>query len=151
MKMLKCSRCGKFKDESEFRKDKCQSRGFCYYCRQCERESALEYYHRKHPQKPKKQKIKKKTEKKRKKPQKKLTKPKAFSVYSIKLCSNLKEPNLTLCLTQIHKLAKTWNHLGKLRIDFKRRYLIYTLINRELYNKFMKEVENLKNTFQGSH
>ena len=44
--MRQCSKCQKWKDESEFYKKQRQKDGLSYWCRKCEREYARERYRR---------------------------------------------------------------------------------------------------------
>lgn len=143
-----CSKCGKNKPKSEFRPNPTQSRGFCYYCRSCERKYALRYYHTKiKPKQPKKAKIRKKIEKKSKRPQKKQEKIKVFKVFSRQLCSNFEEPHKTVCLTTIHKLAKQLNDEGKLKIRMVHGFVCYAFSNKEVYEQFLERVQGIKRLF----
>ena len=45
-KMRQCSKCQKWKDESEFYKKQTHKDGLSYWCKKCESEYALEYYRR---------------------------------------------------------------------------------------------------------
>lgn len=128
--MLRCSRCGQFKDESEFWKKRRNKRGYSYACKQCQNE------HRR------------KTRRKPARTDKKQAKIKAFSVFSTELCSDFKEPHKTLCLTTIHRLAKQFNDDGKLKIDMVHGYVRYVFLNREIMNKILEQVEEIKNSIR---
>lgn len=43
--MKKCTKCGKYKDESEFGKDNAKRDKKCSHCKECTREKSNKYYH----------------------------------------------------------------------------------------------------------
>jgi len=47
LKMKQCTKCKKWKDESEFNKKRKSKDGLRYWCKECLRECARKYYHRK--------------------------------------------------------------------------------------------------------